>query len=80
MIGKGIVFFLIWSYLVDASLLPILLNNLSDIGSWNHLYRTLLHDTQQHSLTDTVSLPINLTIIQSNQYTEDYLKHAVNID
>lgn len=77
MIWRRIVFILISSSLVDSSVYHILLKNFSDIGTWNRFYRSVLHDSRRHTLTDTVRLPVNLTKIRSRHYDQSYLGNTV---
>ena len=83
LIWKKIVFVLIYSPLFISGLsredlyIDLIQRNLSDFGAFKKFYQDFLRDIRQHRIIDTVSSPINLEKIQSNDYDEDYLKNSV---
>jgi len=62
---------------IDSLYLDLIHRNLSDFKSFNHFYKELLKDVRQHRSIDTVSSPINIERIRTNNYDEDYLKNSV---
>ena len=64
---------------IDSPVLRMLQGNISDFSSFKHFYTRLLHDTRQHRPIDTVTSPIDLARIKSNNYSEQYLKNSVKI-
>ena len=77
MLWRRFLLLFIASYRANGSLIPLLWNNLTEVQAWTHLYRALLHDSQHHTLTDTVPLPVDLAKIRSNDYDEEYLEDTV---
>jgi len=70
---------LISSISIDSLYLDLVHQNISDFPSFNNFYKAFLKDVRHHRLIDTVSSPINLEKIRSNNYDEDYLKNSVGI-
>lgn len=83
LIWKKIVFVLIYSPLFISSIDPedfyldLIQRNLSDSHAFKKFYQDFLRDIRQHRIIDTVSSPINLEKLRSNDYDEDYLKNSV---
>jgi hypothetical protein len=70
---------LISSISIDSLYLDLVHQNITDFSSFNNFYKDFLKDVRHHRLIDTVSSPINLEKIRSNNYNEDYLKNSVGI-
>ncbi len=62
---------------IDSLYLDLIHQNINDFKSFNHFYKQLLKDVRHHRLIDTVSSPINIERIRTNNYTKDYLKNSV---
>ncbi|CAF0974422.1 unnamed protein product [Adineta ricciae] len=67
---------LVGSASLDASYLDLVHRNVHDFNSFDQFYRDVLRDFRHHRPTDTVSSPINVEKIRSNDFDEDYLKRS----
>jgi hypothetical protein len=68
---------IISSISIDSLYIDLVHQNISDFTSFDHFYKSLLKDVLQHRSIDTVSSPIDVEKIRSNNYNEDYLKNSV---
>lgn len=85
-IWRKLLFFLIFypifisSISIDTLYLNSLQQNLYDMKSFDKFYRDFLKDIKQHRLIDTVSSPIDIEKLRSNNYDENYLKNSVDLN
>jgi hypothetical protein len=62
---------------IDSLFLNLIERNLTDFTSFNKLYQDFLKDVRHHRVIDTVSSPVDIQKIRSNNYDEAYLKNSV---
>lgn len=62
---------------MDSTFLQIIHRKINDTNSLNSFYRRILQELRQHRIIDTVTSPINVSKIRSNDYDQEYLKNSV---